>query len=143
MKTVYMDLHLEYEERLLQAIGTSIEKTKNRLHEAELTMNLKPPDDEPEALQEWKSRCEELINRRETTEFPTLFSMKKEFDKKALIKSIKENRNRLIMKQKMDEILTKQTEMIRKKVLSKGGRFGSLESGQELRTIEKYAGEST
>ena len=140
IKTIYMDVHLDFEERLLKKVGESINKTKQRIHETELTLNLKPPDDEVEEVQLWKARCEELLNRREVTEFPTFQRVKKEWDKKALINSIKESRNRVQFKMKMNEMLTKQAEQIRKKVLSKGGRFGSSEMGLPLKTIGNYSG---
>ncbi|KAJ1422471.1 hypothetical protein B484DRAFT_420922 [Ochromonadaceae sp. CCMP2298] len=146
VKTVPLGMELDFHERLLNTVGKSISMTKKRLHDAELVLNLRPPDDETEEIKLWNAKVAALIERREPLEFPTLYKVKKEYDSNALVKSIMTGRQRIesreIYNQRMNRMLTKEAALIRKKVLSSNSTFGKR-TGNALRTIHGYKGANT
>jgi hypothetical protein len=145
-KPVPLEMELDFHERLLNTVGKSISMTKKRLHDAELALNLRPPDDETEEIKLWKAKVAGLIEKRAPLEFPTLYKVKKEYDSNALVKSIMTGRQRIesheIYNQRMNRMLTKEAALIRKKVLSKSSTFGK-KSDSSMRTIQGYKGANT
>lgn len=144
VKPVSLEMELDYHERLLQTVGKSIQQTKKRLHDAELILNLRPPDHEPAEIQEWNSKVAQLIDRRPPLDFPTLYKVRKEYESKALIKSIRTGRQKIEsdekFNQRMNRILAKEAEMIKKKVLSESAAFGKKVVGESIKTIDNYKG---
>lgn len=146
VKPVSLEMELDYHERLLQTVGKSIQQTKKRLHDAELILNLRPPDHEPAEIQEWSVKVSQLIDKRPPLEFPTLYKVRKEYENKALIKSIRTGRQKIEsdekFNQRMNRILAKEAEMIKKKVLSESASFGKKVVGESIKTIDGYKGTS-
>lgn len=144
VKPVSLEMELDFHERLLHTVGKSIASTKKRLHDAELILNLRPPDHEEAEIQEWNVKVSQLIDKRGPLEFPTLYKVRKEYESKALIKSIRNGRQRIEsdekFNQRMSRRLAKEAEMIKKKVLSESASFGKKITGGTIRTIEDYQG---
>lgn len=144
VKPVSLEMELDFHERLLHTVGKNIAQTKKRLHDAELVLNLRPPDHEPAEIIEWNKKVSQLIDRRNPLEFPTLYKVRKEYEKKAMIKSIRSGRQRIESDEKfnlrMSKTLAKEAELIKKKVLSDSASFGRKSTGEAIRTIDGYKG---
>jgi hypothetical protein len=144
MKPVGLMMELDFQERLLHTVGKTIASTKKRLHDAELLLNLQPNDNEPAEIQEWNTKVASLIDKRPPTEFPTLYKVKKEYESKAFIRSIRAGRQTIVSDEKLHERLSRklarEAALIKKKVLSDSGGFGKKKVGQPLRTIDGYKG---
>jgi hypothetical protein len=144
VKPVSLEMELDFHERLLHTVGKNIAQTKKRLHDAELILNLRPPDHEIAETQEWNVKVSQLIDRRDPLQFPTLYKVRKEYESKALIKSIRSGRQRIEsdekFNQRMNRILAREAELIKKKVLSNSASFGKKLTGEPIRTIDDYKG---
>jgi hypothetical protein len=144
VKPVSLEMELDFHERLLHTVGKSIASTKKRLHDAELVLNLRPPDHEAAEIEEWNAKVAQLIDRRGPLEFPTLYKVRKEYESKALIKSIRTGRQKIEsdekFNQRMNRKLAREAEMIKKKILSNTASFGKKVTGDPIRTIEGYKG---
>jgi len=144
VKPVSLEMELDFHERLLNSVGKSIASTKKRLHDAELILNLRPPDHEEAEIQEWNVKVSQLIDRRGPLQFPTLSNIQREYEKKAFIKSIRSGRQKIEsdekFNQRMSRRLAKEAEMIKKKVLGDSASFGKKVTGSALRTIDGYDG---
>ena len=143
-KPVPLDIELEYHEKLVNTIGKGIHKTKKKLHETELILNIRPPDHEISNLIEWTEKKNQIFNNKDPLIFPTLYGIKKEHDEKKLINSLTTGKQKLESDEKwnrrMNKILVRQAELLSKKVLSDNARFGKKKQGSGIKTIKNYYG---
>lgn len=146
VKPVSLEMELDFHERLLHTVGKSIASTKKRLHDAELVLNLRPSDNDTSEMEEWNTKVAQLIDRRGPLQFPTLYQVRKEYESKALIKSIRTGRQKIEsdekFNQRMSRELAREAEMIKKKILSNSAAFGKKTTGDPIRTIDGYKGEA-
>ena len=72
MELIHFDADLIFNERQVSCARESFSILKKRLHDAQLTLILEPPENEPSEMDDWKAKVHELINRREKLNFPSL-----------------------------------------------------------------------
>lgn len=75
MELIQFDADLTLNERQVSCARESFLILKKRLHDAQLTLILEPPENEPSEMDDWKAKVHELINRREKLNFPSLRSI--------------------------------------------------------------------
>jgi len=142
VKPVPLDLELEFHERLIHTIGKGISRTKKKLADSELILNVRPPDNEVTNLIEWTEKKNKLFEQKDMLVFPTLLKIKKENDEKNLLNSLTSGRQQTEsnIKRRMNIELEKQAELLRKSILNAHANFGTVVEGTEIKKIENYRG---
>eukprot|EP01031_Cornospumella_fuschlensis_P025992 gene25992-31386_t len=148
LKPVFMDVHLEFHETLINKVGKTLAKTKKQLHETELILNLEPSLDDKIEHRAWQKKLNKRLSQRINMEFPTLLQLKKEHAMKKFSKSQEtKSKEKVITKEeymeKANRILAKQTHDLQQKVLNGKFQFGGSVKGEVLRTIPNYNGGNT
>ena len=144
VKPVPLDLELEVHERLIHTIGKGISRTKKKLADSELMLNVRPPDNEVANLIEWTAKKNKLFEQKDVLMFPTLLKIKRENDEKNLLNSLTIGRNQtesnVKWNKRMNKELQKQAELLRKSILNAHANFGTVVEGTEIKKIENYRG---
>ena len=139
-----LELSLEYHGQLVEKVGKGIAQTKKRLYDAELILNLEPPPDEKQLLQQWTVVVNDVLTKKTPMHFPNLRRMKRDQDLQRQIAAQTQNVKRTSSKQKWQrhekEQMEKQAQNLRNMVLHKDGKFGGSVKGEPLRTIQNYQG---
>ncbi|RYH07824.1 hypothetical protein EON65_41380, partial [archaeon] len=148
LKPVFMDVHLEFHETLINKVGKTLAKTKRQLHDTELILNLEPSLDDKIEHRAWQKRLNKRLSQRINMEFPTLLQLKKDHALKKFSKSHEtKTKEKVITKEeymeKANRILAKQTHDLQQKVLYGKFQFGGSVKGEVLRTIPNYSGGNT
>ena len=71
-------LSLELHERMISQTGTSLVRVKKRLKDVDMTFQLKPPEDEKMEIFVWEKKIKDLIEYKDTLDFPTIVGLKRE-----------------------------------------------------------------
>lgn len=144
VKPVPLDLELEFHERLIHTIGKGISRTKKKLADSELMLNVRPPDNEVANLIEWTAKKNKLFEQKDVLVFPTLLKIKKENDEKNLLNSLtigrQQTESNVKWNKRMNKELQKQAELLRKSILNAHANFGTVVEGTEIKKIENYRG---
>lgn len=147
VKPVPLDLELEFHERLIHTIGKGISRTKKKLADSELMLNVRPPDNEVANLIEWTAKKNKLFEQKDVLVFPTLMKIKKENDEKNLLNSLtigrQQTESNVKWNKRMNKELQKQAELLRKSILNAHANFGTVVEGTEIKKIENYRGNNT
>ena len=147
VKPVPLDLELEFHERLIHTIGKGISRTKKKLADSELMLNVRPPDNEVANLIEWTAKKNKLFEQKDVLVFPTLLKIKKENDEKNLLNSLtigrQQTESNVKWNKRMNKELQKQAELLRKSILNAHANFGTVVEGTEIKKIENYRGNNT
>lgn len=147
VKPVPLDLELEFHERLIHTIGKGISRTKKKLADSELMLNVRPPDNEVANLIEWTAKKNKLFEQKDMLVFPTLLKIKKENDEKNLLNSLtigrQQTESNVKWNKRMNKELQKQAELLRKSILNAHANFGTVVEGTEIKKIENYRGNNT
>lgn len=147
VKPVPLDLELEFHERLIHTIGKGISRTKKKLADSELMLNVRPPDNEVANLIEWTAKKNKLFEQKDMLVFPTLLKIKKENDEKNLLNSLtigrQQTESNVKWNKRINKELQKQAELLRKSILNAHANFGTVVEGTEIKKIENYRGNNT
>lgn len=135
-----MDIHLDIHERMIDNMGASLAKTKKRLYDAELTMNLRPSDNDPVEVEQWEVKVESLISTRDRLLFPKLYLVKREHEEMAAVASKKKSVSINEWNEKANETLINQIDHLQQRVLNRGEQHTSKQPGSVIRTINNYRG---
>ena len=76
-------LSVEMHGVMLERTGASLSKVKQRLHDVNLTYQLKPPEDEQIEMYQWEQKINDLMSQNEKLSFPTVLGMKRIRSKRA------------------------------------------------------------
>ena len=76
-------LSVEMHGVMLERTGASLSKVKQRLHDVNLTYQLKPPEDEQIEMYQWEQKINDLMSQNEKLSFPTVLEMKRIRSKRA------------------------------------------------------------
>ena len=141
-------LSLELHERMISQTGTSLARVKKRLKDVDMTFQLKPPEDEKMEIYQWEKKIKDLIEYKDTLEFPTLIGLKRERVKKEKAQAEQSASNDAIaeekrqMHKKMAQIANARLRESRKnKYFGPSKDFG-VDIVGELRTIPNYNGQN-
>lgn len=136
VKPVPLQHQLDLYDRMASRMKKSLDRTKKRLHNAELTLNLQPPADEPAEIKKWNDKIEELVYRRINLPFPTYYEVKKEAD----VKKFREAQQNP-KKKKSSTISVQVNKFTPEEIVhSKKNAFGGPKAGEVLGKIENYKG---
>ena len=141
-------LSLELHERMISQTGTSLARVKKRLKDVDMTFQLKPPEDEKMEIYQWEKKIKDLIEYKDTLEFPTIIGLKRERVKKEKAQAEQSASNDAIaeekrqMHKKMAQIANARLRESRKnKYFGPSKDFG-VDIVGELRTIPNYNGQN-
>jgi hypothetical protein len=140
LESVNMDIHLDIHERMIDNMGASLSKTKKRLYDAELTMNLRPSDNDPLEVEEWDAKVDSLISTRDQLLFPKLYLVKREHEEMAAVASKKKSMSINEWNVKANETLINQIDHLQQRILNRGEQHTSKQTGTVIRTINNYRG---
>ncbi len=142
-------LSLELHERMISQTGTSLVRVKKRLKDVDMTFQLKPPEDEKMEIFVWEKKIKDLIEYKDTLDFPTIVGLKRERIKreKALAEQSASNdaiaEEKRQMHKKMAHIANERLREARKsKYFGPSKDFG-VDIVGELRTIPNYNGQNS
>lgn len=147
MEPVSLADDLVLHERMIGEVGKSISKLKRRLHNAEITLNVRPPDSETAEIAAWNKRIESLISQRDVMSFPELRIVKRELNEQR--NTAEDNHEKLIAKREnqrsknkllLQESLKKLDEFRANRHYGPSSSFGGKDDGEELKTIRNYSG---
>eukprot|EP01039_Chlorochromonas_danica_P009153 gene9153-10104_t len=146
LRPIFMDIHLDYHDQLINKVGKALSKTKKQLHDTELIINLEPALNDPEHPK-WVQEVDKKLTEHLNPDFPTLSQLRKEYAMKKLGKGDSKARDQSISRgewmRRANNILSKQTLNLQKKILSGRMKFGGSVKGEVLKVIPNYAGGNT
>ena len=153
MELVHFDADLLLNERQVACTRKSISQMKKKLHDTQLTLILQPTENDLAEMDIWNAKVNELINRREKLDFPSLQNILSENEEAStapipILKPASETSSPLldgqfcgrqssVMQEKMWEKM-KRIEL--RKRLGTDQAFGANTAGEILRTIDNYQG---
>lgn len=147
LKPVFMDVHLDFHEQLVNKVGRTLARTKKQLHDTELLINLEPNMNDTWEHKKWVEDVNKRLDQHLNPQFPTLLQLKKEAAVKKAAKMETKSRERVASREewsrRANHILEKQAAALQKKVLGGKLMFGGKVKGEELRTIDNYDGGNT
>jgi hypothetical protein len=143
-KGVDLEVSLDYHAQLVGKVGKGIAQTKRRLYDAELLLNLEPPPDEKQLVQQWSVVVNDVLTKKTQMQFPSLRRMKqeREIQQQLEAESLTQKQG-MVARQKQrkeKDIMERQAQNLRNMVLHKAGKFGGSIKGETLRTIQNYEG---
>lgn len=152
-----MDTDIELHDKMLLEMQKSFKKLKKRIHKVELNLHLIPPDSEPVEMALWKAKVDKLlVTEQAHMDFPCYENVHDEWLKKHPPPIYLSNGEQIVFlerdkqKQKMKaaraipaKTLKKLAEIRETKNFGVTKSMGSMEEGQELKTIKNYSGCNT
>ena len=147
MEPVLLEDQLILEEKMFHDMGKSLSKLKRRIHLTEMTLNVRPPDNEIVEVEAWNDKLNELISRRDVMAFPNIKTIKRAINEERNTKALaseKMNEERENSKQRhkilLQESLKKLQNFRANRTYGPTNFFGGKDEGEELGTIKNYAG---
>lgn len=145
-------LSVEMHGVMLERTGASLSKVKQRLHDVNLTYQLKPPEDEQIEMYQWEQKINDLMSQNEKLSFPTVLEMKRIRSKRAsenateMAQDDKIQEERRKRKAELAKIANDRLREVRKtKYFGPSKYFGTghFEEGDLLKTISDYNGQNS
>lgn len=153
MELVQFDADLLLNERQVASTRKSISRLKKRLHDTQLTLILQPTESDPVEMHVWNIKVNELINRKEKLDFPSMRNILQEKEVVAITaKSIAKPTSETTCVLSNDQHRFRQSSVVQEQMWEKMKRielrkrlgtdqaFGANAAGEVLRTIENYQG---
>lgn len=139
---VFVRDHLDLHEQMLSTTKQSLEKTKKRLHDAELTLNLTPNEKDVTEQTVWNDKIKKLIDARDNLPFPSLYNVRKQ----AEVKEMRDLETALANRKKPRKVFKVEKEKYARsshaKDLPKTATLGgSSIPGEVIGKIDNYAGD--
>ena len=153
MELVHFDADLLLNERQVACTRKSISQMKKKLHDTQLTLILQPTENDLAEMDIWNAKVNELINRREKLDFPSMQNILSENEEGStapwpILKPACESSSPLLDGQFCDrqssvmqeKIWEKMKRIELRKRLGTDQAFGANTEGEILRTIDNYQG---
>jgi len=143
--------HLELHQQMLNSVEKSLQHTKKRLHDAELTLNLKPSTFKQAELSIWNEKIHQLITKRDVLPFPTLYEVRKQAEIREMSEKESDDENKKVenkvLKPKTVEHIKFPKKSVQAKESNEAKRQYPLDGGptigNAIRSIDQYNGMNT